>query len=429
MEYSSMEELMTQIRDWAEEEDYNAIIKVLPELETSERYYCEAVLCIADSYINQGFYRKAEEWLHKIEDRGKLTGGWNYRLSVALMHQMRLDEALTYAENAVKVEANYPWGWLVYSKTLYGCQRTEEALLAAKKGLSLVPGDDELISLIDDMSKGLPFSAVTGVGEDDDDSEGGEDKAGTFCGSVLLDSVEFDMNGVLANLQTEWGIMSDRNLKDGFDEEMKTVGSTRVFYYGETVVAITLVPDKIPNNEAEYFAEANYLWPEAVEVTKTHKAHLLVAVLAYNLSPVEAEKLFVKVVATCLKQPNAIGVYVSGTVFQPDFYIEIADEMKKDDNFLPVINLIYFGVYKDESGNNAYTSGMQAFGKDEMEILGSKHDLIELHDLMFQIAYFLIDRDIVLHDGATLGNTEEQKLPIVRSEGVSVEGMSFKIAY
>ena len=72
---------------------------------------------------------------------------------------------------------------------------------------------------------------------------------------------------------------------------------------------------------------------------------------------------------------------------------------------------------------------MQAFGKDEMEILGSKHDLIELHDLMFQIAYFLIDRDIVLHDGATLGNTEEQKLPIVRSEGVSVEGMNFKIAY
>ena len=121
------------------------------------------------------------------------------------------------------------------------------------------------------MSKGLPFSAVTGVGEDDDDSEGGEDKAGTFCGSVLLDSVEFDMNGVLANLQTEWGIMSDRNLKDGFDEEMKTVGSTRVFYYGETVVAITLVPDKIPNNEAEYFAEANYLWPEAVSYTHLSK--------------------------------------------------------------------------------------------------------------------------------------------------------------
>ena len=50
-------------------------------------------------------------------------------------------------------------------------------------------------------------------------------------------------------------------------------------------------------------------------------------------------------VATCLKQPNAIGVYVSGTVFQPDFYIEIADEMKKDDNFLLYMCLFFRMLY------------------------------------------------------------------------------------
>ena len=69
------------------------------------------------------------------------------------------------------------------------------------------------------------------------------------------------------------------------------------------------------------------MWPEAVEITKTHKAHLLVAVLPRELTPVEAGKLYVKVVAACLKQPNAIGVYTSGTVFQPEFYIEVADMM------------------------------------------------------------------------------------------------------
>ena len=31
MEYPSVEVLMKQIRDWAEEEDYDAIIEVLPE--------------------------------------------------------------------------------------------------------------------------------------------------------------------------------------------------------------------------------------------------------------------------------------------------------------------------------------------------------------------------------------------------------------
>ena len=53
MEYPSVEVLMKQIRDWAEEEDYDAIIEVLPELKTPGQYY-EAVLCVAYAYLNQG---------------------------------------------------------------------------------------------------------------------------------------------------------------------------------------------------------------------------------------------------------------------------------------------------------------------------------------------------------------------------------------
>ena len=124
MEYPSIKVLMEQIRDWAEEEDYDAIIEVLPELKTPGQFY-EAVLCLAYAYLNQGFYRDAEEWLRKVESQGCKSGVWNYRLAVALMHQMRLEEASPYAERAVTVEADYPWGWLVYSKLLYGGQRQE----------------------------------------------------------------------------------------------------------------------------------------------------------------------------------------------------------------------------------------------------------------------------------------------------------------
>ena len=46
MEYPSVEVLMKQIRDWAEEEDYDAIIEVLPELKTPGQYY-EASSCYA----------------------------------------------------------------------------------------------------------------------------------------------------------------------------------------------------------------------------------------------------------------------------------------------------------------------------------------------------------------------------------------------
>ena len=54
MEYPSVEALMEQIRDWAEEEDYDAIIEALPELKNPGQFY-EAVLCLAYAYLNQGF--------------------------------------------------------------------------------------------------------------------------------------------------------------------------------------------------------------------------------------------------------------------------------------------------------------------------------------------------------------------------------------
>ena len=426
MKYSSVEALMQQIRDWAEEEDYDAIIEILPELEMPGQYY-EAVLCIAYAYLNQGMYKDAERWLRKVEEQGRGSGVWNYRLAVALMHQMKLDDALVYAENAIRVEADYPWGWLVYSKLLYGHEETGEALRAARKGLELTSNDQEFVSLIEDMSNGLSFAEVTGIEEGDGEVENGERKAGTFCGSVLLNTAKIDMEGIMSDLKEDWGIVPTEATGEQANDDPD--GTTKVFYVGDTLVAISLMPARVPDDEAEYFAETNYMWSEAVEVTKTHKAHLLVAVLPRELPPVEAGKLYVKVVSACLKQPNAIGVYTSGTVFQPEFYIEVASMMREDEEALPVLDWVYMGLYRNEEGNNAYTYGMKAFGKDEMEILGSKQGLSELQGFMFEIACYVIGSDVTLQDGETIGVREEQKLPIARTKGVSVEGMSLKIIY
>ena len=136
--------------------------------------------------------------------------------------------------------------------------------------------------------------------EDDGKVENGEEKAGTFCGSVLLNSVSFDVDKVMADLKAEWGIEPSGKPEDMASDDARADESTRVFYLGETLVAISLMPARVPDGEAEYYAETNYMWPKAVEVTKTHKAHVLVAVLAHGLTPVEAGKLHVKVIATCL---------------------------------------------------------------------------------------------------------------------------------
>lgn len=426
MEYSNIEALMQQIRDWADEFDHEAIIEVLPELKTPEQYY-EAVLGIAYAYLNQEMYEDAEVWLRKVEEQGRESGVWNYRLAVALMHRMELDEALEYAADAVKVEPDYPWGWLVYSKVLYGLERKDDALAAAEEGSRLVPGDDEFTALIRNISDDLSFAEVSGVEEQDEDGEA--KKYNSFCGSVLLNTVEIDIDKIMSDLKEEWGIEPKEDPEDSSGEDRGEDNTTKVFYVGDALVAVSLMPAKVPENEAERYAETNYMWQDAVEVTKTHQAHILVAVLPHGLTPVEAGKLYVKVVSACLRQPNAIGVYTSGTVFQPEFYIEVAEMMKDDEEALPVLDWIYLGLYRNDSGNNVYTYGMTTFGKDEMEILGSRQELSELQGFMFEIASYVIDSDVTLQDGETIGVSEEQKLPIVRSKGVSVEGMSLKIIY
>ena len=73
---------------------------------------------------------------------------------------------------------------------------------------------------------------------------------------------------------------------------------------------------------AEINAENNYMWPEAVEVAKAHKAHIMVAVLGEEEKLLERGKLFTKAMAVCCKQKYATGVYTSGVVFEPRFYEE-----------------------------------------------------------------------------------------------------------
>ena len=56
-------------------------------------------------------------------------------------------------------------------------------------------------------------------------------------------------------------------------------------------------------------------------------------------------------------------------VFEARFYEGFADMLKGDE--LPIFNWIWFGLWRNEKGLNGYTYGMEAFGKDEMGVLGA----------------------------------------------------------
>lgn len=272
---------------------------------------------------------------------------------------------------------------------------------------------------------------------------------GSFCGFILLDKAEYNLTALAERLKQTWGIAPEANEEnqvfveggeagDWLDELLaeesvdvltapEIQDGNLVFDMPGAMVAVGYMPEPIPDGEAERFAKNNYLWPDASRVAAGHVAHLMIAVLPRDMAPVEAGKTYVKIMSSCLESEHAVGAYTSGTVLEPLYYQKIVAEMGQGK--LPVANWIYFGTYQNENGNNAYTIGMDAFGKDELEILASKRSDEELRDFLYKVAYYVLEDDITLKSGETIGFAGDQKYPMKRGDAVAVEGHSIQIQF
>ena len=116
-------------------------------------------------------------------------------------------------------------------------------------------------------------------------------------------------------------------------------------------------------------------------------------------------------------------------VFGPRFYEGFADMMKEDE--LPTFNWIWFGLWRNKNGLNGYTYGMDAFGKEEMEVLGTGADPNDLRAFLASLASYVLENDVELHDGETIGFSADDKHAITRSPGVGLpeEQMTLKISW
>ena len=289
-----------------------------------------------------------------------------------------------------------------------------------------------LADSFEEFIRGLEHESLYDPDEDvedleDDADEEETDHKGSFAGSVLLSKAEWDKEQLIRDLREEWGIVDEE--PDEGDEDVENSDDAVVMRVGGMMLIVTLFHGHIPDNEAEINAENNYMWPEAVEVAKAHKAHIMVAVLGEEEKLLERGKLFTKAMAVCCKQKYATGVYTSGVVFEPRFYEGLADMLKEDE--LPIFNWVWFGLYRSEGGLNGYTYGMDVFGKEEMEVLNTDAEPEELRDFLASLASYVLACDVTLQDGETIGFAADDKHTITRSPSVSLpeEQMTLKIGY
>ena len=247
-----------------------------------------------------------------------------------------------------------------------------------------------------------------------------DETVGSFCGSVLLSEDEWDKDKLISDLQADWGIKLSK--EDMEDED------TIVADFDKCRIVISKFPAPVPNDEAEINAENNWMWEEAVEVTKTHKAHIVVAILGDEEDLIVRGLLYTKIMATCCKQEKAIGVFTSGVVFEPSYYMNAAEMIR--DGGLPIIAWVWFGLYRTENGLSTYTYGMKAFGKLELEILDANEDAGKLLSFISSIASYILQDDVEFKDGETIGLSEEDIHQITLSKGVALpEQDTLKISY
>ena len=249
---------------------------------------------------------------------------------------------------------------------------------------------------------------------------------GRFAGFVLLSEPVWDKDKFLADFREDWGIaITEAEHVDDPKDDGKLL-------YADVEglrVVVGIIEAPVPNGEAEYWAQGNYMWKDAVEVVKTHQAQLIVCILGETSDLLAKGKLFVKLAASALKQDNAIAFYNEGAVFPPDMYQAFCTPMKN--GALPLLNLVWFGIFGNDEEIGIYTYGMRRMGKEEIEVYVPKEnaDLNKIRSFLLDIVDYVLSGNDTLKDGETIGFSAEQKLPITLSKGIAVDGDTLKIAY
>lgn len=235
---------------------------------------------------------------------------------------------------------------------------------------------------------------------------------------LFINNRSYDLNKVTDHLRDFWKLEITEVTGDN---------ETATFNIGKTLVALASVPVPIPQEELQGVIPYSYLWKNVAEELEKQTGHAIVTVLGDEGSIVDRHFILSKLLCSVLlTTESCIGIYQGQEtlLLQRDFYLSAIDDIRH--NRIPVPAWIYIGIRRSEEKFDAYTFGMNSFGKSEIEIIGSGLDPDNLYKLILSLSSYIIGNDINFEDGDAFKLTESVLIKIKLSEGVYVDGTTLK---
>ncbi|WP_410880057.1 DUF4261 domain-containing protein [Myroides sp. DW712] len=229
----------------------------------------------------------------------------------------------------------------------------------------------------------------------------------------------YSIEAVLAYLTQNWDYEIEGQDYDDTTAVLTTQG---------TLFAIAFMPAPIPKDDVQNTAQYAYNWPSVLEDIQEVDSHAIVSVVSGSMDIIERHLLLSRILfAIMATTPSCVGVYQgSQTLLIPrEQYLDYEEELAEGKVMVPL--WVYIGLRTTEAGNSIYTYGLNAFGKQEIEVIDSALPLEELYSFLVNICSYVIGSDVVFQHGETLGYTAEQKITITSSKGIQVEGETLKL--
>lgn len=219
---------------------------------------------------------------------------------------------------------------------------------------------------------------------------------------LLADSAQLDARGLEESWRSLWPddpVLTSLIFREG-----------AAAFEAEGVVGGAMVmPCPIPHDQAAGLASGSWLWQDAAEVGRGHRAHVVVS--ASTSGPaLAAFQVMTRAAAAVTRSTGASGVYMGGAGLgiRGELFTAMAEKLP-----IPVALWVNLHCFPAGTGCGLVTVGLGQFGIMELEVPASPKPCGELRMRILELAEWLIEQRPAIADGDTIGASADERVKVV----------------